>query len=79
MVPHYGRKKVNKATIVLWCKLGIRSNVNESSLRNSVNGGISLTNMTGETVDIFEYLDFVLYEKLRFKDNYGLSPSEPGR
>ena len=38
---------------------------------NSVNGWINLTNVTGETVDI--------YEKVWLKDNAGISPSEPGR
>ena len=46
---------------------------------NSFNGGITLKNVTGETVDISKYLDFGLYEKSWFKDNSGLSPSEPGR
>ena len=49
------------------------------SPQNSVNGGIPLTNVTGETVDIFEYFDFGFYDKLWFKDNSGLSPGEPGR
>ena len=35
--------------------------------------------MTGETVDISEYLDFGFYEKVWLKDNAGLSTSEPGR
>ena len=46
---------------------------------NSFNGGIPLKNLTGETVDISEYLDFGFYEKLWLKDNAGLSTSEPGR
>ena len=46
---------------------------------NSVNGGIALTKMNGKTVDISKYLDFSFYLKLWFKDNAGLSPSEPGR
>ena len=45
---------------------------------NSVNGGFPLTNVTGETIDISEYLDFGSHEKFWFKDNAGLSPSEPG-
>ena len=48
------------------------------SSSNSVNGGIILTNVTGETVDLSKYLEFGLYEKFWFKDNAGLSPSEPG-
>ena len=45
---------------------------------NSANLGIPLTNVTGETIDISEYLDFGSHEKFWFKDNAGLSPSEPG-
>ena len=33
----------------------------------------------GETIDILEYLDFGFYDEVWFKDNAGLSPSEPGR
>ena len=46
---------------------------------NSVNSGIPLKNMTGENVDISEYIDSGFYDKVGFKDNSGLSPSEPGR
>ena len=49
------------------------------SSANSVNGGIALTNVNGEAVDISEYLDFGFYDKVCFKDNGGLSNSEPGR
>ena len=48
------------------------------SSSNSVNGGIILTNVTGETVDLSKYLEFGLYEKFWFKDNAGLSPGELG-
>ena len=47
MVPHYGKEKGNNANMGLWCKLGIRSNVNDSFFINSVNGGIPLKNTTG--------------------------------
>ena len=50
-----------------------------NSSENNVNEGIPLTEVTRETVDISKYLDFGLYEKLWFKDNYGISTSEPGR
>ena len=49
------------------------------SSANSVNGGIPLTHVTGETVDKSEYLEFGFYDKVWFKDNVGISPSEPGR
>ena len=48
------------------------------SSENSVNGGITLTNVTGKTVGIPKYLDSGLYDKVWFKDNYGLYPIEPG-
>ena len=48
-------------------------------LENNVNGGIPLTNATINIVDIPEYLEFVLYDKVWFKDNATISPSEPGR
>ena len=46
---------------------------------NIENGGIPLTNVTGKTVDITEYLDFGLYDKVLLKDNVVISPGEPGR
>ena len=49
------------------------------SSEKSDHGGILLKYMTRKTVDILRYLDFVLYDKVLFKDNYGISPSEPVR
>ena len=46
---------------------------------NSLNGGIYLTNVTGNTVNISEYPDFCFYEKVLFKDNSVLSAGEIGR
>ena len=46
---------------------------------DSVNGEILLINVTNKTVDISKYIYFGFYDKLWFNDNYGLSPSEPGR
>ena len=40
---------------------------------------IPLTEVTGETSDIYEYLDFGFISKILFKDNTGESPFEPGR
>eukprot|EP00957_Ditylum_brightwellii_P055756 4224760-Ditylum_brightwellii.AAC.1 len=52
------------------------------SMTHSSAGGlgdcIPLTKVTGETVDISEYLDFGFYDKVWLKDNAGLSPQEPG-
>ena len=42
-------------------------------------GCIPLTQVTGETPDISEYLDFGFYDRVWFKDNAGTSPFEPGR
>ena len=44
-----------------------------------LHGKIPLTEVTGEAVDISEYLDFGFYDPIWFKDNAGLSPAEPGR
>ena len=73
MVPHYGKEKGNKATVGLCCKLGIRG---DHCSANSANGGITPTNFTVKTFDIFKYLDFGFYYKVCFEDNYILSPSE---
>ena len=79
MVPHDGKEKGTKETMGLCCKLCIRINVNDSFFKNSVNGGIPLKNVTGETVHISKYLDSGFYDKFRFKDNDGISPIEPVR
>ena len=42
-------------------------------------GSIPLAQVTGETPDISEYLDFGFYDKVWFKENAGSSPYEPGR
>ena len=42
-------------------------------------GHIPIAQVTGETPDISEYLDFGFYDRVWFKDNAGLSPMEPGR
>ena len=44
-----------------------------------VNVGITLTNVTGETSGISEYLGFGLYDKLWFNYNTGLSTIGPVR
>ena len=44
-----------------------------------MNGQIPITQVTGETADISEYLDFAFYDRVWWKDNAGLSPAEPGR
>ena len=48
------------------------------SSENSFNAGSPQTNMTNETGYIPKYLDFGFYDKSWFKDNTGISPSEPG-
>mmetsp|Transcript_9628 Transcript_9628/g.21382 ORF Transcript_9628/g.21382 Transcript_9628/m.21382 type:complete len:85 (-) Transcript_9628:798-1052(-) len=40
------------------------------------NGGISLLNVIGETVDTSKYLDFGFYDCAWFKDNVGIGPAE---
>ena len=60
--------------MLLWCDLGIRSDDNDSSSENSINGDIPLKNVTRDTSDI----DFGFYYRFWFKDNNDLSPSESG-
>ena len=43
------------------------------------NGCIPLAQVTGETPDISEFLDFGLYDRVWFKDNAGAPAYEPGR
>ena len=38
-----------------------------------INGGIPLEKVTGETIDISNYLDFGLYDHVVYRDNAGLS------
>ena len=45
----------------------------------SVNGGISLKNVTDKTFYMYGYIGFGFYDKVWFKDNAGLYPSEHGR
>ena len=42
-------------------------------------GCIPMAEVTGEGVDISEYLDFSFYDQVWYKDNGGLSPPKPGR
>ena len=44
-----------------------------------INGGVPLQNVTGETVDISEYLDFGFYDRVWYHDNAGLGETLPGR
>ena len=44
------------------------------SSSNNFNGGIPLTNMTGETVVISKYLEFGFCDKLWFKYDGDISP-----
>ena len=73
------RKRVPKE---LW-DYGLRWVSETSSLTHTTAGGldgcIPITQVTGETADISEYLDFGFYDYVWFKDNAGLSPNEPGR
>ena len=45
----------------------------------SLTGCIPMAEVTGDGVDISEYLDFGFYDAVWFKDNAGLSPPKPGR
>ena len=49
------------------------------SSAGKIEGELPLTEVTGETSDISEYLYFGFYEQIWFKDNAGVSPFEPVR
>ena len=55
------------------------SSLTYSSAGRGLDSTIPLTKVTGETSDISEYLDFGFYDQVWYKDNAGLSPSEPAR
>ena len=47
------------------------------SSAGKLEGEVPLTEVTGDTSEIFEYLDFGFYEQIWFKENTGVSPFEP--
>ena len=49
------------------------------SSAGKLEGAVPLTEVTGETYYIYEYLDFGFDKKICFRDNAGVSPFEPGR
>ena len=59
-----------------WCS-EIMSVTHSSA--GSLHGSIPLESISGETVDISEYLDFGFYDKVWYVDNAGLGPELPGR
>ena len=73
------RKRIPKQ---LW-DYGLKWVSETSSLTHTtagvLGGTIPLQEVTGETPDISEYLDFGLYDEVWYKDNAGASPFEPGR
>ena len=75
MVPQYSKEESTKANMGLWCKLGIRGDANDFLFSKLFQCRDSPENVTSKTVDISKYLDFGFYEKVRFKDNSGLSLS----
>ena len=50
-----------------------------TSAGNRLKGAVPLEQVTGNMVDISEYIDFGFYDKVWYKDNAGLSPAKPGR
>ena len=65
------------------CDYGLRWVSETMSLTHTsagtLNGQIPLTQVSGETADISEYLDFGFYDEVWFKDNARTEPFEPGR
>ena len=72
----------NRVPRQLW-DYGLRWISETSSLTHTTAGTlgsiIPLQQVTGETPDISEYLDFGFYDKVWYKDNAGASPFEPAR
>ena len=46
---------------------------------NRVDGGVPLEKVTGETVDISNYLEFGFYDRVWYRDNAGLGEQKIGR
>ncbi len=44
-----------------------------------IDGGVPLQGITGDTVDISNYLEFGFYDRVWFNDNAGLGETKPGR
>jgi hypothetical protein len=44
-----------------------------------INGGVPLQGITGDTVDIANYLEFGFYDRAWYRDNAGLGEIKPGR
>jgi hypothetical protein len=67
----------------LFCDYGLRWVCEVMSRTHTrtqrINGGIPLQNVTGETVDISNYLDFGFYDYVVYRDNAALSESKMGR
>jgi hypothetical protein len=65
----YGMKWVSEISSLTHSTAGTRG----------LDGHIPLAQVTGDSPDISEYLDFGFYDAVWFKDNAGSSPFEPGR
>ena len=61
----------------IWCKLDFRGDVNDSFFRKQCQWRDQPGNMTGDTVDISEYLYCGFSKNVQLKDSAGISPSEP--
>ena len=44
------------------------------SAAGEITGSIPITKVTGETEDIYEFLDFGFYDEVWYRDNAGLGP-----
>ena len=63
----YGMKWVSETTSMTYSTAG------------NLTGFIPITEVTGETPDISEYLDFGFYDPVWYKDDAGSTPAYPGR
>ena len=73
------KKRVPK---ILW-DYGMRwvcETLSRTHLRaNRIDGGVPLQGITGDTIDISNYLEFGFYDRVWYRDNAGLGEPKPGR
>ena len=74
---------IRKRVLEAFWDYGLRQVSEISSLTHSfvgsIKGSIPLTNVTGETGNISEYLNFSFYDEVWQKDNVGTLPEELAR
>ena len=77
-MPYHGKEEIPQNIVVLRRHLVFIDNVFDTFIYRDLSGNIPLEIFTGETPNISEYMYFVFYEKVWYKDNSGLSDTMPG-